>query len=224
MSFKFVRCIAYAITALILQDISAYADVNVIVTFHSRHWQSEIFQHLTANTSCSIHSDFVWRYNPAAISLPTEYGLVKISSNIGEFENFKLCIFEQSKLVKRLDIDKLPTSRTVLSIPNGGNDAYNSCCGYRSSNSGTTKNENCDKNENESSDNNRGRCSNNNQKTENIHNGGFRIIRSIPDEKQSRRNLLSKKAVPQKFIPASIAGNVRYIVLSQFSSHLLNNS
>lgn len=117
MSLQCGCCVACAIIALILQNgMSAFATVNLIVTFHSKHWQSVIFQHLTANISCSVNLDFVWRYNPAAISLPTEYGLIKISSNSREVERFKSCIFEQSKLVKRIDIDRLPSTRTVLSI------------------------------------------------------------------------------------------------------------
>lgn len=208
MSVKFGCFVTYAIIALCLaKDVAHYANINVIITFHSKHWQSEIFQHLTTNTSCSVDSDFVWRYNPAAISLPTEYGLVKIPSNFKEFENFKSCIFEQSKLVKRIDIDKLPTTRNILSIPNSEDDGgQNICCSssYNRSDGGTAVKEDCDKIKNENNGMTKGRCSSNHD----IHRGGFKIIRSVHDEEQGRRHLLSKKAMPQKFIPASIAGKM----------------
>ena len=105
--------------ALFLMICLIVHSVDIIITFRKRLWQNEIFGILTANTSCSVvPKNFIWRRNPGAVSLPTDFGLLKMSTTAEGYEVFKDCIYSQVALVKRIDIDTAPDSRNLLSASN----------------------------------------------------------------------------------------------------------
>jgi membrane-bound transcription factor site-1 protease len=85
--------------------------LNVIVTLQTRLWQSEISDLLTSNTSCSLtKADFVWRSNPAATSIPTDFGIVTFPAKTAPYEKIKKCLLSQVRLVKSIEVDRSPYS------------------------------------------------------------------------------------------------------------------
>ena len=152
--------------------------VHVIITFEGRLWQQEIRELLTKNSTCSSNDvDFVWRQNPGAVSLPTDFGVVRFTftSTLSVFESYKECIHREIPSVRRIDIDSLPDTRNMQSTGLFG----------------------------DSETDNQGEIKSNSKSCRfDVH---FRVIRPFKDNeiKNNGRNLLYK--APDKFIPASIA-------------------
>lgn len=101
-----------SLVLLSLHIVLSTETFKVIVTFRTRLWQGEISDLLISNTTCSLaKADFLWRNNPAAISIPTDFGIVSFPAKFAQYEKLKKCIFDQVKLVRSIDIDRQPYSR-----------------------------------------------------------------------------------------------------------------
>ena len=101
-----------SLVLLSLHIVLSSETFKVIVTLRTRLWQSEISDLLTSNTTCSLaKADFLWRRNPGAIYIPTDFGIVNFPAKFALYEKLKKCIFDQVKLVRSIDIDRQPYSR-----------------------------------------------------------------------------------------------------------------
>ena len=188
---------AHVIILLIACSILTHS-VDVIVTFQLRLWQREIFMILTKNVSCSIDpQDFVWRSNPGAISIPTDFGIVRVSAHKATMERFKECLYNEVGIIKGIHFDGPPTSRGMQSISRmdvpGNFESETDCNGESSTNVDTDSNTDAHDNFDSGS---------------NTRRGGFKVIRSFPKigfSKEGGRSILNGPGNQNPFIPASIA-------------------
>ena len=193
----------YRIIMLLASSVITHS-VDVIVTFHFRLWQREIFTFLTTNASCSVDKkDFVWRFNPGAVSIPTDFGIVRVPDDEAILERFRQCMYSKIEIVKGIYFDGPPITRILQSssdiIAPGGKTEID-YQGESSILSGPDTNA-------DDSHNGYDRFSSGSD----TRRRGFTVVRSFPKMdhmKEGGRNILNIAGNQSPFIPASIASDM----------------
>ena len=197
---RFRRKMVYLITMLLASSVITLS-VDVIVTFHFRLWQREIFTFLTTNASCLLDDkDFVWRSNPGAVSIPTDFGIVRVPADEATMERFKQCMYSKIDIVKGIYFDGPPVSRVLQFSSSSVIPGDETEIDYQGESS--TPDTNADDTHN---------AYNSFSSGSDPRRRGFTVVRSFPNMehiKEGGRTILNSAANQNPFIPASIANDM----------------